>query len=76
LCSLVDWFEPRDIVIEDTTIGFNRVTGRPGIRGPHTLGASALFADGSVHMLEFLIDPGDLRAMLTPAGGENVQTLW
>jgi hypothetical protein len=29
-----------------------------------------------VHMLEFLIDPGDLRAMLTPAGGENVQTLW
>lgn len=74
--SGVNWLEPRDITFNDAVAGVNRVIGRPGIRGPHTRGASALFADGSVHMLEFLIDPGDLRAMLTPAGGENVQTLW
>jgi len=71
--SGVNWLEPRDIAFDDAIAGVNRVTGRPGIRGPHTRGASALFADGSVHMLEYLIDPSVIRAALTPAGGESVQ---
>ncbi len=71
--SGVNWLEPRDITFNDAIAGVNRVTGRPGIRSPHGRGANALFASGSVQMLEFLIDPSVIRAALTPAGGESVQ---
>ena len=54
----------------DPALGINRSPEGFGSRNPG--GANFLFADGSVKFLKDTIDPGVLKALGTPAGGEVV----
>ena len=55
----------------DPALGINR--SPDGFGSPSRGGASFLFADGSVKFLRDTIDPGVLKALGTPAGGEVVR---
>ncbi len=54
----------------DPALGINRSPEGCGSRNPG--GANFLFADGSVKFLKDTIDPGVIKALGTPAGGEVV----
>jgi hypothetical protein len=69
----IDWFEPRDLSIDEALRGINQ-PGGPGISSPHEResrpshwypGAHVVTADGQVHFLPNALDQGTLRALLT-----------
>jgi prepilin-type processing-associated H-X9-DG protein len=60
------WGDPTNW--RDPALGINRSPEGFGSRNPG--GASFLFADGSVKFLKDTTDPGVLKALGTPAGGE------
>lgn len=70
--SGINWLEPRDVTFNDATDGINKLTDRPGVHSDHVGGAMVLMSDGAVHFLSDDIKPETLRALLTPAGGEDV----
>jgi prepilin-type N-terminal cleavage/methylation domain-containing protein/prepilin-type processing-associated H-X9-DG protein len=61
------WGDPANW--RDLDLGINR--SPEGFGGPSPGGANFLFADGSVRFLKDKIDPGVLKALSTPAGGEE-----
>ena len=65
------WGHPANY--RDPARGINRGPG--GFGGPAPGGANFLFADGSVHFLKDRIDPKVLRALSTPAGGDEINSL-
>lgn len=69
LNSDVDWFEPRDLHVSQLSPHVNPAHGQ-GISSFHLKGAHVLMADGSVLMLEDGITPENLRALVSPRGGE------
>jgi prepilin-type processing-associated H-X9-DG protein len=54
----------------DPALGINRTPG--GFGSPFKGGANFLFVDGTVRFLKDSIDPGVLKALGTPAGGESI----
>jgi type II secretory pathway pseudopilin PulG len=66
--SGVNWLEPRDLPLEQTTFG--GASGRLG--GIHPDGALVLMADGSVRMIPVDLPSEQIRALITPRGGEPV----
>jgi len=74
----VHWMEPRDLDLDALDLVINRATGTDGLRGIssyHPGGAHLLVGDAAVFFAgaeEF--DPTKLAAMLTIAGGEQIQT--
>lgn len=63
------WGHP--VIWRDPATGINKSPDRFG--GPWNRGgAMFLFVDGSVHFISGAIDPQVLRALSTPAGGEEV----
>jgi hypothetical protein len=61
------WTEPGDFDITNTamTIGVD-------IGGSHDGGATAATVDGMGHFLRDTLDPGVVKALITPAGGEGL----
>ena len=55
----------------DPALGINR--SPDGFGGPFPNGANFSFADGSVRFLSDKIDPGVLKALSTPNGGEEIK---
>jgi len=66
------WIEPRDLHVLQMAPGINPEGGR-GISSPHPAGANVLFADGTVRTLPNDTPPEPIEAMLTIAGGEEVE---
>jgi prepilin-type processing-associated H-X9-DG protein len=62
------WGDPTNW--RDPALGINRVAN--GFGSPAPGGAHFLFVDGSVRFLKEKIDPGVLKALSTPSGGEKV----
>jgi len=67
----INWLDPRDLdadvisyLVDDPVDG--------GIASRHPDGAHVLFCDGSVMFLEAVVDPEDVKALCTIAGGEGV----
>ncbi len=71
--SGINWLEPRDVTFDDASLGINNLQTRPAIRSRHSGGANILFADGAVHFLSDEIPAKTLHALLTSAGGEEVE---
>jgi prepilin-type processing-associated H-X9-DG protein len=69
--SGVHWSEPRDLNLIQMAPGVNPNAGQ-GISSFHAGGAYVLMADGSTVFLPSGIPPANVRAMLTTAGGEEV----
>lgn len=70
--SKIGWLEPRDLTLDEATRGIRGNSDLGGFSSPHFGGASVLCADGSIHFLDDRIPPAQLRALLTIAGGEEV----
>jgi prepilin-type processing-associated H-X9-DG protein len=69
----VHWMEPRDLPSRDFNFRVNPPQEQPpGLSSRHTDAAHALLADGSVRAILQSVPPETLRALLTPAGGEDV----
>jgi prepilin-type processing-associated H-X9-DG protein len=67
--NLKPWGDP--VNWRDVALGINR---RPdGFGGPSPGGANFLFVDGSVRFIKDRTDPRVLKALGTPAGGEEVK---
>ncbi|MGE0761564.1 MAG: DUF1559 domain-containing protein [Pirellulaceae bacterium] len=75
-----DWFEPRDLTMEEALRGIN-ATGGPTISSEHAgssspshpfPGAWVGMADGSVRFLHSTLDRDTLRALLTVDGDETI----
>ena len=72
--SGINWLEPRDVTFDDASLGINKLQSRPAIRSQHRgRGANFLFADGSVHFLNDDTPANVLHALLTSAGGEEIE---
>jgi prepilin-type processing-associated H-X9-DG protein len=73
--SGIHWMEPRDLDI--TTMSF-KVNGPPstGISSGHPDGAHVLFADGYVGFLPNTLTAGEVGAILTRNGSEQVDPTW
>jgi prepilin-type processing-associated H-X9-DG protein len=69
--SGIHWMEPRDLHVLQMAPGINPKSGQ-GISSAHVAGANILFADGAVHFLAEDLPPEKIKAMLTIAGGEEV----
>jgi hypothetical protein len=76
----VDWFEPRDLSIDEALRGVNQ-PGGPGISSPHKheerpahwyRGAHVVTVDGQVHFLPDALDQGTLRALLLIDDGQPI----
>jgi len=65
------WSEPRDLHVIQMAASVNSPTGQ-GISSRHSGGAHVLLADGSTVFLPSGVTTEDVRAMLTIAGGEDV----
>jgi prepilin-type processing-associated H-X9-DG protein len=67
----IPWTSPQDF--DPRTMSF-RINDprRPGISSRHPGGANVVFADGSTRFLFDTITPGNLRALITIAGGEGI----
>jgi len=68
--SGINWLDPRDLdadrisyLVDDPVDG--------GIASRHPDGAHVLFCDGSVMFLDAVVDPEDVKALCTIAGGEG-----
>ena len=72
--SPIHWMEPRDLEIDRTSPAVDgSVGGSDGLSSGHRGGANVSLVDGSVRFLTAgRIAPGQLRALLTIAGGESV----
>lgn len=73
--SDVIWCEPRDLHISQMSPRINPPAGQ-GISSHHHEKAQVLMADGSVTSLPVSTTPETLRALLTPSGGETIDTSW
>jgi len=60
--SGIQWAEPRDLYIGQMALGINTVGANLGVSSRHT-GATAVFADGSVHALPDDLDPKTLAEL-------------
>ena len=69
--SGIEWMEPRDLHIDKLAPNINPASGQ-GISSKHPTGASGLFGDGHVEVLSEDLTPEQIRAMLSRAGGEEV----
>ena len=69
--SGIHWMEPRDLHVLQMAPGINPKSGQ-GISSAHVAGGNILFADGAVHFLPEDMPPEKIKAMLTIAGGEEV----
>ena len=64
----INWMDPRDLEIDELEdIGFNG-----GFSSNHFNGSHVGVADGTVKTVSSLMDPDELRALLTINGGETV----
>jgi len=70
--SGIHWMEPRDLHIVQMAPTINSSSGQ-GISSPHTGGAFVLLGDGSAKFVPESLTPEDLRAWLTPNGGDLSQ---
>jgi hypothetical protein len=61
----VEWTKPDDLE-------FDAGNPKAGLGGVRPAGWLAGFADGSVQFISDMIDPAQLKAMFTSAGGEPV----
>lgn len=59
------WGDPTSLTVPDKVIGPNR-------KSPSTGGTHVLLADGAVRFIPQDIDPAILKALSTPAGGEEI----
>jgi prepilin-type processing-associated H-X9-DG protein len=66
----IHWMEPRDLTLEQASVGIGPSETKEHIWSPHRDGANCLFFDSSVHFLSNEISPTLLRALLTANGGE------
>jgi len=70
--SGIEWMEPRDLQIDKLAPNINPTSGQ-GISGKHRdKGANVVFADGHYEYLPEDLTPEQIRAMLSRAGGEEV----
>ncbi len=67
----IGWAEPKDLDATKITFQVNEPLGGE-IEGPHPAGANSAFCDGSVRFLSDFVEPEEVRAMSTIAGGEQV----
>lgn len=67
----VHWMEPRDLDAGQMTFTVNGPGGSE-ISSNHPGGAEAVFADGATRFISGSVSPQVLRALTTPAGGEQV----
>jgi type II secretory pathway pseudopilin PulG len=67
----VNWMEPRDLDAGQMTGTINAPGGKD-ISSHHPVGASTLYADGSVHFLPAELPSTTIRALSTKSGGELV----
>lgn len=68
----VNWLEPRDLTFEQAAQQINAAGEQPGIASHHPDSAHVLFVDTSVHTLSNETSPETIRALLTRAGGEEI----
>jgi len=66
-----DWTEPRDLEFDTMSFEINSKKGQ-SISSLHLLGPLVCFADLGVYHISVKTTAGELRAMLTVAGNENV----
>lgn len=66
----IHWSEPRDITMDDLLANGINADGHPGGGSFHPGGMNAVLCDGSVHFLSNEIDLEVLRSLVTPRGGE------
>jgi prepilin-type processing-associated H-X9-DG protein len=69
--SGINWMEPRDLTFDQAARGINPPRG-PGISSHHPDGVDVLFCDGHVQFIDAGIPLNLLRALLTAAGGEEI----
>ncbi len=69
----INWMEPRDLTLEQASVGIGPSETKEHIGSPHRDGANCLFFDGSVHYLSNGISPALLRALQTANGGEAAE---
>jgi prepilin-type processing-associated H-X9-DG protein len=62
----VIWTKPADLTLP------KEKTRMPSIGGLFKNGTNAAFCDGSVHFLPRSLMPAQLRALVTPSGGEVI----
>lgn len=73
--SGIHWMEPRDLNVEEMPAVINPGEGRSrGISSMHPEGAQVLWADGAIHLLPNSLPTKTLRAKLTIAGGETIDS--
>lgn len=73
--SAVHWMQPEDLRSDQMVLQVNAPVGE-GIRSGHVgFGANALFCDGASYTLPESIEPKQLKALFTPAGGEPTYDL-
>ncbi|QDV35604.1 hypothetical protein ElP_35080 [Tautonia plasticadhaerens] len=68
----IHWMEPGDLRFDRMSFTINGSAEPPGVSSNHPGGANMLLGDGSVRFIKDGIEPADLRALLTVAGGEDV----
>jgi prepilin-type processing-associated H-X9-DG protein len=73
----VPWTAPLDLDVRTMSLRINDPK-RPGISSKHPGGANVGFADGSTRFAWDSISPGNLRSLMTIAGGEGIAAnqLW
>ncbi|MEZ6089113.1 MAG: DUF1559 domain-containing protein [Pirellulaceae bacterium] len=66
------WTQPGDL---DVTAMVPAINGKDGVEigGNHEGGATAATCDGRDHFLPTSLSPGEIRALITPAGGEPLR---
>jgi prepilin-type processing-associated H-X9-DG protein len=67
----IPWTAPQDLDVRTMSFGVNDPK-RPGISSKHPGGANVVFGDASYRFLPEAISPGNLRALITIAGGEGI----
>jgi prepilin-type processing-associated H-X9-DG protein len=67
----IGWAEPRDLDATKITFQVNEPTGGE-IESPHPGGVNCAMCDGSVRFLSEFVEPEQIRAMSTIAGGEAI----
>lgn len=67
----IPWTSPQDLDTRTMSFQVNDPK-RPGISSKHPGGANVVFADSSTPFLRDTITPGELRALITIAGGEPI----
>ncbi|MEX0675451.1 MAG: DUF1559 domain-containing protein [Pirellulales bacterium] len=67
----IAWLEPRDLTMDEAMQAIIP-PAELGLATAHPGGANVLFSDGSVHFLDDSVAPQSIRALLTIAGGEEI----